>query len=83
MSAGDGAVESWHAEAIRDISHARDLVARERDALLATVAAQRTRLRAASEAFDRLAAFLDYALPGDKHVAMLRVCLPPETKEAR
>lgn len=48
--------------------------------LRATVAAQRTRLKAASEAFDELAAFLDYALPGDEHVSMLRVALPPATR---
>lgn len=52
-----------------------DPIRAERDDLLSTVAAQRTRLRAASEAFDELASFLDYALPGDKHVAMLRVAL--------
>ena len=51
---------------------------RERDELRSTASVQRTRLKAASEALDHLAAFLDYALPGDKHVAMLRVCLPPE-----
>ncbi len=45
--------------------------------LTSTVAAQRTRLKAAGEAFDELAAFLDYALPGDPHVSMLRVALPP------
>ncbi len=55
-----------------------DRVLRERDDLRSTVAVQRTRLKAASEALDHLAAFLDYALPEDRHVAMLRVCLPPE-----
>lgn len=44
-----------------------DRVLSERDDLLSTVAVQRTRLMAASEALDHLAAFLDHALPGRDH----------------